>query len=155
MTSYPTPEDLQGAVRGTLLYLALYLFCFIPFQSFSKFFLLAQKKKQQNKKNEDGETVSWRAVKYYNSRDRVALVGDRTVGNFVEFAILFLPLYWIHAILVDPSESWTIALVYTVARSFYPFLFYYQPYYIFLSTAPGYVVLAYLMLQIAIKYAFA
>lgn len=149
MSSYPTPEELQGAVRGTLLYLAVYLFGFVQFQSYSKFYLLAQKKKQA-KKNDD--KISWRATKYYNSRDKLALVGDRTVGNTLEFAILFLPLYWMHAVLVDPTWSWEIAVVYTSFRALYPFLFYYYPTRIVLSTGPGYVVLLYLMWQIGQAY---
>jgi hypothetical protein len=152
MSSYPTPEELRGAVRGTLLYLALYLFGFIQFQSYSKFYLLAQKKKEAKKSD---EKVSWRATKYYNSHDKLALVGDRAVGNMLEFAILFLPLYWIHAVLVDSTTSWEIALVYTVFRALYPFLFYYKPTLIVLSTGPGYVILLYLMWQIGQKYVWA
>ena len=151
---YPEPEDLKGAVRGTLLYLALYLFGFIQFQSYSKFYLLAQKKKEAKEKK-DGAAVSFRAIKYYNSRDRLALAGDRTVGNFLEFAILFLPLLWIHAVLVDPTQSWNVALVYTSSRSLYPLLMLYQPTWIAMSTGPGYLVLLYLMWQIATKFAFA
>eukprot|EP00977_Amphora_coffeiformis_P016557 scaffold5158_cov153-Amphora_coffeaeformis.AAC.6 len=116
-SSYPEPEELKGAVRGTLLYLALYLFGFIQFQSYSKFYLLAKKKKESKEKKDDA-AVSFRAIKYYNSRDRLALAGDRTVGNFLEFAITFLPLLWIHAVLVDPTQSWNIALVYTSSRTY-------------------------------------
>ena len=157
--TYPAPEDLKGAVQGTLLYLSLYLFGFITFQSFSKFYLFRQKKQQAKadaKKHGTATTekVSFRAVKYYNSRDMLALAGDRTVGNFLEFAIVFLPLYWMHAVLVDPTMSWTIALAYTVPRGLYPLLMLYAPTKILLSTLPGYVVLFYLMWEIATKYAF-
>ena len=146
LSSYPEPQDLKGAIQGTLLYVFLYLFGFIQFQSYSKFYLLAQKKKEAKAK--DGAKVSWRAIKYYNSRDKLALAGDRTVGNFLEFAIVFLPLYWIHAVFVDPNHSWTIAVIYTLGRALYPFLFLYAPTMILVSTLPGYLVLFYLMWQI-------
>ena len=152
--SYPEPEELKGVVRGTLLYLSLYLFGFIQFQSYSKFYLLAQKKREAKGKK-DGAAVSFRAIKYYNSRDRLALTGDRTVGNFVEFAIMFLPLLWMHAVFVDPTQSWNLALLYTSSRSLYPVLMMYQPTWILISTGPGYLVLLYLMWQIATKFAFA
>ena len=154
MSSYPTPEELKGAVQGTLLYLALYLFGFIQFQSYSKIYLF-RKKKRESMEKKDGAPVSFRAIKYYNSRDRLALAGDRAVGNFGEFAIVFLPLYWMHAVFVDPSQSWMIALLYTVTRSIYPLLMLYFPNYIVVSTAPGYVILAYLKWQVAMKFAFA
>lgn len=154
MSSYPAPEELRGAVQGTLLYLALYVFGFIQFQSYSKIYLF-RKKKRESMEKKDGAPVSFPAIKYYNSRDRLALAGDRTVGNFGEFAIVFLPLYWMHAVFVDPTQSWMIALLYTVTRSIYPLLMLYFPTYIVVSTVPGYVILAYLKWQVARKFAFA
>jgi len=55
--------ELQGTVQGTMLYLGLYMGFFVPLQSFSKFYLLAQHKKEDKK-------ASLREVKYY-SRDKV------------------------------------------------------------------------------------
>jgi hypothetical protein len=69
--AFPSQDDLRGAVQGTLLYLGLYYFVFIPFQSFSKFRLLAKYKKEARAK-EGSERVSFRAIKYYNSRDMVS-----------------------------------------------------------------------------------
>lgn len=155
-SSYPAPEEFKGAVLGTLLYLSLYLFGFIQFQSYSKFYLWEQKKREaKEKKKDDDAKVSFRAIKYYNSRDRLALAGDRTVGNFVELALVFLPLYWLHAIFVDPTRSRTIALVYTGARALYPLLMLYRPIWILVSTGPGYVVILYLMWELATKFVFA
>ena len=152
--SYPAPEELKGAVQGTLLYLALYVFGFIQFQSYSKIYLF-RKKKRESIEKKDGAPVSFRAIKYYNSRDRLALAGDRTVGNFAEFAIVFLPLYWMHAVFVDPTESLWISVLYTSTRALYPLLMLYWPTYIIISTLPGYMVLAYLKWQVAMKFAFA
>lgn len=125
----------------------------IPFQSFSKFYIVSQKKAEA-KKNDSGEKVSLTQVKYYNSKDKLALLGDRTVGNYIEFAILFLPLLWIHALFVDPSESFTICAIYTASRALYPVVFPKIPN-LFLSTGPGYVIYAYLMYEITFKFALA
>ena len=145
--SFPSPAELNGALKGTMLYLALYVL-FIQFQSYSKFYLFAQKKKESRLKA-GSEKVSFRAVKYYNSRDILALAGDRTVGNFIEFAILFLPLMWLHALFVDPSQSFFICAIYTASRSLYPILFLLsKSHSILFSTVPAYAVLLYLFFQL-------
>jgi len=145
-TDFPTKEELKGAVIGTFVYIALYYGFFIPFQSFSKFFLY-YKKKREAKEKDSKEKLSFRAVKYYNSRDMMALTGDRTVGNFGEFAIIFLPMFWIHAVFVDHTQSLTIALIYTASRAIYPICFQ-DARLIFFSTVPGYLVLTYLCFQV-------
>jgi hypothetical protein len=146
---FPSPAELKGAIQGTLLYLGVYGAILIPFQSGSKFFLLAQKKReamQKDKKGDDHPTkVSFRAIKYYNSRDMLALAGDRSVGSFL---VCVLPLMWIHAIFVDPTRSFTICAVYSAARVIYPVVFMYGLPAIFLSTTPGYLVIGYLFAQL-------
>lgn len=150
---FPSPDDLKGAVQGTLVYLSLFL-VFISFQSFSKFYLREQKN-QEAKAKDGNEKVSFRAIKYYNSRDLMALAGDRTVGNFVEQAIVFLPLLWMHALFVDPTHSFTICALYTSSRCIYPIVFFMNPPALLLSTGPGYAVLIYLIHQLTSKAAMA
>ena len=137
---------------GTCLYLLLYAI-FLTFQSFSKFYLLAQKKKEAKQK--DGNSyVSYKAIKYYNKDDFVALLGDRTVGNFAEWYLLFLPLLWMHAVFVDPKQSFTICLCYTATRALYPFLFK-KGVMVVLSTGPAYLIKLYLAYQVATQAVFA
>lgn len=151
--TYPSPSELKGAIRGTLIYISLYM-VFIQFQAYSKFYIFHQKKKEVIAKDDGMKTkVSFRAVKYYNSKDMLALNGDRTVGNFVEFAFVFLSLLWIHAIFVNPNESFTIAVLYTFFRSLYPILFNQPLPGILLSTVPMYIILAYMFCQIIFKVA--
>jgi uncharacterized MAPEG superfamily protein len=137
----------------------------IPFQSLSKFYIVAQKKKLfKEKAQKDGEQVKkggslLLTTKYYNSQDMLALAGDRAVGNVLEQALIFLPLYWMHALFVDPSQSFLIAAIYTVSRAIYlplfmmNFLGYTGA--IGLSTLPGYLVTIYLFYQVAAKFVFA
>ena len=157
-TTFPAPDELRGAVQGTVLYLCLYLIFFIQFQSYTKFYIYYYKYKNKNSKKTDDNLsrqttspgiTSFRNVKYYNTTDLLALNGDRTVGNFVEQAILFLPLLWIHALFVDPRSSLSICILYTIIRSVYPFVFYTK--YMFLCTIPGYMILFYLMYEILTK----
>jgi hypothetical protein len=152
--TFPSPKELKGALQGTLLYLSLYLFVFIQFQSISKFYLFSQKTKEAKAKDRN-ERVSFYAIKYYNARDRLALTGDRTVGNAVEFAIAFLPLMWLHAIFVNPSQSFTICAIYTATRSYYPIVFQMKAPALLLSTIPGYAISAYLVHQLTSKVALA
>mmetsp|Transcript_8578 Transcript_8578/g.10277 ORF Transcript_8578/g.10277 Transcript_8578/m.10277 type:complete len:157 (-) Transcript_8578:90-560(-) len=152
-STFPTADELRGVVQGTLLYLSVYM-CLLAFQSFSKFYLFAQKKKDARAKG-GNEKIPFRAVKYYNGKDMLALAGDRTVGNYVEFAIIFLPLLWMHAIFVDPSQAFTICFIYALSRLMYPFLFLFGGgFMIVLSTIPGYVIYTYLFFQICTKFAF-
>ena len=86
-------------------------------------------------------------------------MGDRAVGNFLEQAIMFLPLLWMHAVFVDPTQSWTLALIYLVSRALY-LVVYPLDYSWFqgalgISTAPGYMVNIYCMHQLATKFVFA
>lgn len=147
LTQFPGPMELKGAVQGTCLYLGLYFCGFIGFQSFSKFYLMKQKKAQAKM---EGKRIRFVEVKYYNRDDKLALCGDRTVGNFLEMGFLFLPLFWIHALFVDPSQSFTIAALYTFTRALYPFVFWSAKIPLLLcSTVPGYLIYAYLLLSVA------
>jgi hypothetical protein len=151
--SFPAKDDLRGTVQGTLLYLSLYAFIFIPFQASSKYYLVNRLRKEAREKAGNAAKISFRAVKYYNSKDLLALTGDRTLGNFVEQAIVFLPLLWMHAVFVDPSQSLPICAIYTATRSYYPLVFNSPK--IVLSTAPGYITLGYMIYEISSKFALA
>ena len=155
LSEFPSPSELQGAVQGTLLYLTLYSFIFIPFQSFSKIYLWSKKKRAQQTKKDDVRRVSLKETKYYNARDSLALCGDRTVGNFLEQAICFLPIYWMHALWVDPTQSWNLALAYTIFRAVYPVFFLYAPFLVLVSTVPGYLICLYIYYQVLTQVAFA
>jgi hypothetical protein len=147
---FPSPAELRGAVQGTLLYLGVYVFILIPFQIGTKFYVLGQKKREAKQKDNGNKVkVSYRAIKYYNSHDMLALAGDRTVGNFLEYAIVFLPLLWIHAVWIDPTPSFTICAAYSAARVIYPVAFLHGVPGRFLSSVPGYLILGYLFVKLA------
>mmetsp|Transcript_21800 Transcript_21800/g.36011 ORF Transcript_21800/g.36011 Transcript_21800/m.36011 type:complete len:157 (-) Transcript_21800:706-1176(-) len=155
LETFPSPLELKGAVQGTLLYLGLYSCILLPFQSFSKVYILAKKKKEAKQKDANNARVSLKTIKYY-SHDTMALRGDRTVGNFLEQGLYYLPLFWLHALFVDPTNSFTIASIYTASRAVYPFVFGRKPALVILiSTVPCYLVNAYLMVQLLRNVAFA
>lgn len=80
----------------------------------------------------------------------MALRGDRTVGNYLEQGLYYLPLFWLHALFVDPTKSFALAAIYTASRALYPFVFgKRQPVLILLSTVPGYLVNAYLFIELS------
>lgn len=153
--NFPSPQDLKGAALGTLVYVSLFI-TFISLQAFSKFYVYdVQQKELKRKTNDPDVKLSFKSVKYYNSNDRIALTGDRTVGNFVEYAYAFVSLLWIHAIFVNSQQSLTIALIYTFVRSYYPIVFWYGMPYLFLSTLPSYFILSYMMYGILVKFILA
>ena len=135
---FPTADALKPAVLGTLLYFGEFT-AFMAFQSFSKFYLLQQKRAEAK-----GKRVAFAAVKYYNGEDHLALTGDRTFGNMCEQALVFLPLFWLHAVFVDPSTSLNIAGTYVAFRSLYPVGFFLKSPLLFVSTVGGYGCLAYM-----------
>jgi MAPEG family len=132
----------------------------------SKFYLASQKKEEFAKAKKDGTPLPHRQknffvkLKYYNSDDWLALMGDRAVGNTLEQGLIFVPLLWMHAVFVDPTQSWTIALIYSISRGIYPIMFTLAFGYgmlpaIGVSTAPGYLTCIYLMYQLAVKFVLA
>lgn len=152
------------------MYLFVYGGCLIPFQSFSKFKIIAEKKKEAKAKAaKDGASAPGRgqgngkalylSVKYYNNQDDLALAGDRAVGNVLEQALLFLPLFWMHALFVDPTQSLTIAAIYSVSRLIYPIVYMAaltgNPGMIGISTGPGYLIVMYLFYQVASMFCLA
>ncbi|KAI2513814.1 MAPEG-like protein [Fragilaria crotonensis] len=144
--SFPPPEDFKGAVQGTLLYLAAFWSCLVM-QSFSKYYLY-DKKKREAIANDKKECIAFKTIKYY-SHDRIALRGDRTVGNYMEQGFIFLPLLWLHAAFVDPSISFTIAAIYTISRLIYPFVYgNKRAMLIAVSTMPGYFIISYLFVTL-------
>lgn len=136
----------------------------IPFQSFSKFYIVSQKKKEfKAKAAKDGDSKpkggfksAYLRIKYYNNEDSLALAGDRAVGNVLEQSLVYLPLYWLHAIFVDPTHSFTIAMIYAISRVIYPLLYLanFSGYRgaIGLSTAPGYLVTLYLFYKVLFEF---
>ena len=119
----------------------------IPFQSSSKMWLKS-KLVEEAKKTDSKERISLTKLKYY-SLHPLCLRGDRTVGNTLEGAVVFLPLLWIHALFVDHEKSFSIAMAYVISRALYPFGF--GSPLVLLSTFPGYFVLYYLMYAIGME----
>lgn len=147
-------------VQGTMLYLFVYFGLAIPFQAFSKFYLLKLKKEQvkndAKKKEAAPAAIDFRAIKYYNRDDTLALVGDRWVGQFQEYSFLFLSFLWIHALFVDPTQSFLISTLYSISRGIYPIVFSRQAYPgVLISAIPNYMVLTYLGVQIMRGFALA
>jgi hypothetical protein len=137
-----------------MLYLFIYFALAMPFQASSKFYLLKLKKEQIKKdaKKKDAApkaAIDFRAIKYYNRDDTLALVGDRWVGQFQEYSIIFLSLLWIHALFVDPTQSFLISILYSISRGIYPMVFSRQAYPgVLISAFPNYIILTYLGVQI-------
>jgi hypothetical protein len=156
-SAFPSPAELRGAVLGTIFYLSVFIMVMIPFQSFSKFHLLAKKKEEHKRLKAEGikpEKVSFAEIKYYNNRDFLALAGDRAVGNYIEQGFVFLPLMWLHALFVNNTQSLSICLAYTSSRMLYPIVFISRrrfDSYILISTLPGYLVLLYLWCTIVLE----
>ena len=107
--------------------------------------------KQMRAQNKD-KKITYFDAKYYNKDSVLALAGDRGFGNAHEQAIFFIPLYWLHAALVDDRSSLLpLACAYGGTRMLYPVAALMNTErsmkrfkLVFFATVPGYGVLGYL-----------
>jgi len=102
------------------------------FQSFAKLYILAT---QKDKK-------SLREVKY-ESKKGLALMSDRTFLNMVEQCPPCLFSVWIYGLVVDPAKAANLLYAYIAFRAPYPLLYKKGPPFLFLSTLPNYLIIAY------------
>ena len=128
----------KDPIKVTVSFLGLY-YAFLSLQSFSKFYIF-NKAKTESK----GEKVNFAKIKY-GSTDRIALMGDRSVGNLLEQSVPFLTSLWLHAVFVSPQSAATLGWAYLGFRSIYPVVFYKGLPYLFLSTIPGYAIIGALL----------
>ena len=158
-----------------MIYLFVYFVLALPYQAFTKFYLLEEKKRElalKKKKDDDDDdddttkttsnkdsssstttsSIDFRKIKYYNTNDSIALIGDRWVGQFVEYSFVFLTLLWIHAIFVNNAhtQSIYICVLYSISRLYYPFVFNKQNVYpgVLVSAIPNYFIILYLSIRI-------
>jgi len=83
------------------------------------------------------------AIKYGNTLDPLAILGDRMVGNTLEQLSPFLGSLWLYSIFVGPERAWLTGSVYIGSRALYPALFWAGSPWILLSTVPGYAIIWY------------
>lgn len=133
-------NNLRPSLQITLAYFFLYSF-HLAFQSFTKIHLY-RRQKQSSKGENKKKHRSFKEIKYY-SHDNLALAGDRAVGNFHEQALLFLPLFWLHALFVEGGgqANWSLGLVYVGTRALYPLLYSLNGMLVPIATVPNYIIL--------------
>lgn len=92
----------------------------------------------------------------YFGQDRELLAADRLQLNTLEHMGPFLSLLWLNAVFVGPRGATAAGAVYVLARAVYPFVMGGRlgrsvrgP--ILLSTVPGYLVTAYLVLALVVQ----
>lgn len=141
-------SKLAPPVTITVAVLLLY-YIFLFFQTYSKLYLARRRKGSEplrlltalglnRYRYLDAETAK---VKYGNTHDPLALLGDRCVGNTLEQLPPFLISLWMYALIVDADSTWRSGGVYLLARAAYPFAFSAGSPFILLSTVPGYAVI--------------
>ena len=133
------PAPFLGPIAVTVAYTALYYWFQIR--------ILLVKRRLDAEYRARGERLD----RYFNE-DRVLLAADRTQLNMLEHMPVFLSLLWVNAVFVSPLEATIAGGIYVAARAAYPFVMGPRlgrgvkgP--IFLSTAPGYAVMLFLMVR--------
>merc|ERR1711915_475241 len=105
--------------------------------------MAAQKKAEAKKKGERAPKL--KQVKYGPEGGPLGLTGDRTAGNMLEQSLPFLVSLWLHALVVSPDTAAYYGWLWLAFRSFYPIVYRLGVPFLFLSTAPGYVLIALLL----------
>lgn len=146
--------DASHRIRGRRYY------CFLFFQTYSKLYLLSRRARKPDSASGGGlrtalginpyryHDAATAAVKYSNTHDPLAILGDRMVGNTLEQLVPFLGSLWLYALFVDPERTRLTGAVYITARALYPPLFWAGSPWILLSTIPGYAIIAYQLVAV-------
>ena len=137
-------RSVAAATEVTLAWCALFV-VFLAFQALSKWFLVLQPRKEADSRSLGRRLAS---VKYNGKGGKLGLTGDRTVGNMMEQSLLFLPLLWLHALLVNGETAAFWGWAWLASRAPYPALFFKGVPWLFISTFGGYACLVGLMLPL-------
>jgi uncharacterized MAPEG superfamily protein len=133
-----------AAVRVTAGLLILYYILLFT-QSYAKIYLLqgGRKFSPVSFGGVHYATPSVAAVKYFNSKDALAIVADRAVGNLHEQAWPFLISMWMRVLLVDGESELTgwLGWCYVLTRAVYPIFFCIGHPWLQVSTVPGYLII--------------
>eukprot|EP01116_Phalansterium_solitarium_P003159 TRINITY_DN1381_c0_g1_i1.p1 TRINITY_DN1381_c0_g1~~TRINITY_DN1381_c0_g1_i1.p1 ORF type:complete len:152 (-),score=46.88 TRINITY_DN1381_c0_g1_i1:91-546(-) len=145
------PEATSAVVIGAARVTVAYALLFVVFVNIQLFAKVASARKHRAAKKAGKTEAAYN--RYDTSRDLTLHVADRIVGNYVEWASVFLATFWLCVIVTGQGlvEGW----IYVIARALYPLLAFYggvtlqgaKPL-IFLSTVPGYGCLISLFLRL-------
>ena len=155
MLRYASARELSPLALVTTVYIAL-LYCFFFAQSYVKIWLIQNARGSANRlKSSDVRYCDpvVAKIKYdVASGSIAALVADRAVGNTLEQAIPFLVASWLHAVFVPAGAALSakLAYMYILSRFIYPLCFYCGHPYLLLSTVPGYLIIFYQLLTVAV-----
>ena len=112
-------KHFKGVLAVTICWMAL-LVMFQMGQSAAKWYVYL------NQKRKDGRRMNIKDA-HYGEEGRLhpyRLTADRSVGNMLDWAWVFMPALWIHAVFLDAEWAATLGWSYVVPRAFYPLAFY-------------------------------
>ena len=85
--------------------------------------------------------ISLRSIKHGGQGGKLMLMANRTVGNFMEQSVAFVPGMWLCAFFYDSFSAAVLGWLWLITRTYYPFV-YNQPFpALWFSTIPGYVLI--------------
>jgi hypothetical protein len=105
-----TSPEVAAAARVTLAFIGVFVIN-VLFQFYGKRHSAAMHVKAKT----EGERPS--PYNRYSSGDHILLVGDRVVGNYVEWAVPFLSLFWMSMTITGQGEK--LGWIYVVLRLLY------------------------------------
>lgn len=130
----PSDAGSCGAVlRVVLAWLCMY-FCFLFFQSLQRFC------------TKSGRPILFGSTLYAgcdkNGDPKATQIGDRTTGNMAEQSVPFLCVLALHATLLDSSRAAQLGWLWLLFRAIYPVVYAHGIPLLFVSTLPGYAIIA-------------
>jgi hypothetical protein len=152
-------SELGPLVNVMVIYFILY-YAFLFTQSYVKVWLVNQAKTGAGSLRFetirysalDVATIKYGTQVYSGKGGIVALVMDRTVGNFVEQMGPFLATSWMHALLVPggATRAAQLGAIYVLSRLVYPIFFYIGHPWLQIATVPGYLSIWYQLYSVCV-----
>lgn len=146
LPGYGSIRHYSGVICVSLAWMCL-LAVFQMGQSASKWYVYMNSKKKGS-----GHETKKMSVKeaHYGEESRMhpyRLTADRSVGNLLEWAWIFMMSLWLHAIFLDAEWAATLGWSYVAIRAFYPISFYKKM--VYAVTALNYISLYLLIAPVA------
>jgi hypothetical protein len=114
----PASPEVAAAARVTLAFVGVFVVN-VLFQFYGKRRSASMHVKAKKALAGDGAKDEDKSTLYnrYSNSDLVLLVGDRVVGNYIEWAVPFLSLFWMSMIITGQGEN--LGWSYVVLRLLY------------------------------------
>jgi hypothetical protein len=132
------PGSCGAVLRVVIAWLCLY-FCFLFFQTLQGYCTKMGRPFRFGSTLYGGLDAQGRG---FGGRRNAEMIADRTIGDMVEQSLPFLCMLALHATLLDSGSAAQLGWVWLLFRAIYPIVYAHDTPLLFVSTLPGYAIIA-------------